>query len=332
MKWLPLLTILLGSTVHFACAQDTFSIVAVDVTTGEAGSAGASCVPLDIVFPDGDDDFLGQLFPGVGAINTQAYYLPANQDNAADRMEMGETPSEIIRWLVANDVDGTPEFRQYGIAGFVDGGTDAAAHTGMSTDDYKGHRLGPNYSIQGNILLGPEVLDSMEARFLAAEGDLACKLMAAMQGANMVGADTRCAPYGTSSLFAFLKVAQPGDTPGDPSFRVSVRTAISDGIEPIDSLQVLFDALKDCGPTTSIESSSDVELSVYPNPVSNQLVITSAIAMAERYTIIGLDGVVHTSGIIRDKNTVIEVSNWADGKYFLATPSKQVPFLIINNK
>lgn len=332
MKQVYLLICIFGSSLYYTYSQDTFSIVAVDAATGEVGSAGASCVPLDIVFPDGDDDFLGQLFPGVGAINTQAYYLPANQANAAERMEMGETPSEIIRWLVTNDVEGLPEFRQYGIAGFVDGGTDAAAHTGLSTDDYKGHRLGPNYSIQGNILLGPEVLDSMEARFLNTEGDLACKLMAAMQGANMVGADTRCEPYGTSSLFAFLKVAQPDDAPGDPSFRISVRTALPDGIEPIDSLQVLFDALKDCGSTTSIEPLPAEDLSVFPNPVSGQLMIRAGTISAEKYTIIGLDGVVHASGIINNKLTRIEVSDWPVGMYFLATPSKRLPFLIVNNQ
>ena len=57
--------------VHSVNAQDTFSIVAVDTITGEVGSAGASCVDL---FSAGITDigFLGDLFPGVGAINTQA--------------------------------------------------------------------------------------------------------------------------------------------------------------------------------------------------------------------------------------------------------------------
>ena len=220
-------------------AQDTFSIVAVDPTTGEVGSAGASCVDL---FGTGlsDDSFLGQLIPNVGAINTQAYYLPANQNNATTRMNAGDTPSEIIQWLTDNDVQNTPENRQYGIAALVNGIPETAAHTGSSTDDYKNHILGTNYAIQGNILLGQEVLDSMESRFLNEPGDLACKLMAALQGANMVGADTRCSTNGTSSLFAFVKVAQPDDTFGSPSFKVSVRTQDNTGIEPIDSLQTLF--------------------------------------------------------------------------------------------
>jgi hypothetical protein len=81
-----------------AYSQDTFSIVAVDSVTGEVGSAGASCVDL---FNKGfsDDSFLGELFPGVGAINSQAYYLPANQANARARMQAGDSPSEIIDWF-----------------------------------------------------------------------------------------------------------------------------------------------------------------------------------------------------------------------------------------
>ena len=68
-----------------------------------------------------------------------------------------------------------------------------------------------NYSIQGNILLGAEILDSMEARFLAATGPLSDRLMACLQGANVPGADSRCLANGTSSLSAFVRVAKPGD-------------------------------------------------------------------------------------------------------------------------
>src|SRR5210317_282703 len=153
-------------------AQDTFSIVALDSITGEVGSAGASCVDMSN-FPGYDDDFLGELFPGVGAINTQAWYLAANQANARDRMNEGYTPEEIIQWLIENDVQNQPERRQYGIVAFVDDSTQSAGHTGVQTDDYKNHVLGPNYAIQGNILLGQEILDSMESRFINAPGDLA---------------------------------------------------------------------------------------------------------------------------------------------------------------
>lgn len=252
-------------------AQDTFSIVALDSVTGEVGSAGASCVSLSS-FPGFADDFLGELFPGVGAINSQAYYVAGNQANARARMNMGETPAQIIDWLVNNDVGGQPQLRQYGITALVNGSPQSAAHTGTSTDNYKGHITGPNYSIQGNILLGQQILDSMESRFLRAEGDLACRLMAAMQGANVVGADTRCASNGSSSLFAFVKVAQPSDAFGSPSFVLSVRTNNGQGIEPIDSLQTLFDNANNCNLVSREESDAfAARFQVFPNPVTGQL-------------------------------------------------------------
>ena len=116
-------------------AQDTFSIVAVDPETGEVGSAGASCLDLNqFILPA---DFIGELFPGVGAINTQAFYSITNQRNAAQQMEMGDTPEEIIRWLEANDVDGSAVFRQYGVAKIIDGNPFAAAFTGQRTSEWK---------------------------------------------------------------------------------------------------------------------------------------------------------------------------------------------------
>ncbi len=265
--WLLLNIFILLSICTFS--QDTFSIVAVDSITGEVGSAGASCVDL-FNWPGYSNDFLGELFPGVGAINTQAYYNETNQANARNRMNMGETPSEIITWLIENDVNSQPQLRQYGIVALVNGSPESAAHTGIQTDDYKNHLLGPNYSMQGNILLGQIVLDSMESRFINAEGNLACKLMAALQGAKMIGADSRCADNGTSSLFAFVKVAQPSDIFGSPSFLLSVRTHDNSGIEPIDSLQVLFDEVVDCSdPATSIITNIEDNIRIYPNPCTH---------------------------------------------------------------
>ena len=302
-------------------SQDTFSIVAMDPITGEVGSAGASCVDLDANnLPT--DDFLGELFPGLGAINSQAYYIPANQANARARMNEGYTPSEIIEWLINNDVQNQPQFRQYGIVGKVGENIETAAYTGVATDDYKNDITGPNYSIQGNILLGEEVLNGMEAGFLNTEGDLACKLMGALQGANIVGADFRCTNNGTSSLFAFVKVAQPSDTFGDPSFLLSVRTGSTDQIEPITELQILFDENRDCESLSLIDFDNDFPFSVYPNP-SNDFVSLRALNDSETYnlTIISITGaVVYTSDFI--SNTGIDVSGISKGIYFINITNK----------
>ncbi|MGK0278605.1 MAG: putative Ntn-hydrolase superfamily protein, partial [Litorivivens sp.] len=102
--------LLLGFTLLSALsfeAQDTFSIVAVDTVTMEVGSAGASCVDL-FQTNLSNDDFLGVLIPGIGAINTQAWYDADNQNNATNEMLEGWSPNDIIDWLANNDVANTP--------------------------------------------------------------------------------------------------------------------------------------------------------------------------------------------------------------------------------
>jgi len=306
-------------------SQDTFSIVAVDSSTGEVGSAGASCVDLfQTTF--NEDGFLGQLIPNIGAINTQAYYITANQTNATNRMNLGETPSEIINWLVANDVQSLPQLRQYGIAAIINGSPQTSAYTGSSTDDYKNHIIGPNYAIQGNILLGQEVLDSMEAKFLNEIGDLACKLMAALQGANIIGADTRCNSNGTSSLFAFIKVAQPSDVFGNPSLNVSVRTPSSSGIEPIDSLQTKFDLLHNCNNTSFIETEDFSDFfSIYPNPTLDFITIDNKTNQNYQLFLFDMSGkIVCQDSIYKTKNLLI--SNYKKGTYFMKISSSNRTF------
>ncbi len=220
-------------------AQDTFSIVAVDVATGQVGSAGATC--LDDTQIEGGALIISDVIPDVGAIHTQSYWVPANQNAAHDQVvDNGLSPDELMQWLEENDVQGNPAIRQYGMADLVTGEARAAAFTGDNCMDWKGHIIGPDYAIQGNILLGEEILTQMESGFVETEGTLAEKLMAALQGANVAGADTRCLEEGVSSRSAFLRVAYPGDDPEDLSVHLVV--SLTDyGVEPIDALQVEFD-------------------------------------------------------------------------------------------
>lgn len=292
--------------VHAVRAQDTFSIVAADSVNREVGSAGASCVDLAL-YGITDAGFLGDLLPDTGAINTQASYLASNQVNARARMRAGDTPAQIIAWLTANDAGGNPSVRQYGITGFT-GGASAAAHTGASCINYKNHITGSingiHYSIQGNILLGQYVLDSMEQRFRNAQGDIACRLMAAMQGANMVGADTRCAGNNTSSLFAFIKVAQPTDAYGSPSFTLGVITQNGDSIEPVDSLQTLFNAQHTCL-VSSVAEHGQSSFSLYPNPAGSEVTISGdASITGARYRVTTVQGKTVRSGSLSGSHTI----------------------------
>jgi uncharacterized Ntn-hydrolase superfamily protein len=211
-------------------AQDTFSITAIDPVTGEVGSAGASCVT--------DCTILTDVHPGWGVIHTQASWLSANQVYARNLMNQHLSPQQIIDSVVAHDAQNNPTIRQYGIIDLVSGGR-TAAYTGTNCTNWKGHIIGVTYTIQGNILLGSQILDSMEARFNRTQGSLAQKLMAALQGVKVIGADTRCAPRNTSSQSAFIRVARTSDTLGVLKLDLKVLNAAVNH-DPIDSLQVLF--------------------------------------------------------------------------------------------
>jgi uncharacterized Ntn-hydrolase superfamily protein len=217
----------------FYC-EDTFSIVAVDPITNEVGSAGASCIAGSIIISD--------IHPGVGAIHTQSYWTGSNQNYASSLMDLGYSPNEIIEELILNDSGNNPTIRQYGIVDLIDGGR-TAAFTGDNCSDYKGHILGDTYAIQGNILLGNEILENMEEEFINAEGNLAKKLMASLQGANIPGADTRCLEDSLSSLSAFIRVAKHNEVETNYYLDINVNNVdfIPYHIDPIDSLQVLFD-------------------------------------------------------------------------------------------
>ena len=314
-----LLLLLIFITPSTSSAQDTFSIVAVDSVTGEVGSAGASCVDLILYFPNYPIDFLGDLLPGQGAINTQASYDATNQANARARMLAGDTPQQIITWLRSNDVSNNSAIRQYGIVSMVNGSPQTAGHTGANTLNYKNHIAGPNYCIQGNILLGQSILDSMEARFLNEPGDLACKLMAALQGAKVVGADTRCASNGSSSLFAFLKVSQPSDPYGSPSLLVKVKTPGGAGIEPIDSLQTLFNAAHSCSAAEVSDLLSPDLVSVFPNPSHGTFTVETNTSnfIGGTYSLFDLQQRKIKSGSIDAIKFTVDVSVPSSGAYFL---------------
>ncbi len=226
-------------TAAFVCfflaprAEATFSIVAVDTITGEVGSAGASCIAGSNIIED--------VVEGIGAINTQAFYLSGNQANAHALLIAGITPDSIMNWLEANDVQNNPTTRQYGAVTLAGQGA-SAAFTGLLCIEWKGHHTGPGYSIQGNILLGPEILDSMKFVFLNTSGPFAERLMAALEAAKVIGVDKRCATAGKSSISAYIKVARIGDD-GIPYLSEIVGNTI-DSTDPIDLLRVKFDNWK----------------------------------------------------------------------------------------
>lgn len=308
----PIVTIgmLMSGALH---AQHTFSIVAVDPATGEVGSAGASCVPFNA-------NIISGVYPGIGAINTQAQYDFANQSYAADLLRDGQTARATIDSLITHDVAANPGVRQYGAVTLA-GPDRSAAYTGTNCMDYKGHRTGLTYSIQGNILLGPQILDSMEARFLRATGPLADRLMAALQGANVIGADSRCAPN-SSSHSAFIRLARGTDSEDSLSLDISVALGTASTAEPIDTLQKLYDAWK--GSSAGVErhatngSEMGASLTVSPNPAAPTS--TAHLVLSERSDI-----AVTLHDALGNLRRAVMTGRYEPGAYELPLPTSGLP-------
>jgi uncharacterized Ntn-hydrolase superfamily protein len=234
--WAVLCIVFAGS---LATAGDTFSIVAVDTVTGEIGSAGASCVgPINGI----GAYILSDVIEGVGAIHTQASWLASNQQTAHNQMLLGKSPQEIIDWMVTHDAQGNPTVRQYGIVDLTRRGA-SAAYTGVNCTDYKNHVTGPGYSVQGNILLGQVIIDTITNVFLRTTGPLADRMMRALEAAKIVGADTRCASRGTSSESSFITVVRIGD--GAVPYLRKIVPDSPVNVDPIDLLRTQFNLWKD---------------------------------------------------------------------------------------
>jgi uncharacterized Ntn-hydrolase superfamily protein len=239
--------VLIICLTNLCVAQHTFSIVAVDSQTGEIGSAGATCLDIDDLSGEEGALVISDIILGTGAINTQALWNPINQIAARERMAAGDSPEEIINWLIANDpAPGSSSQRQYGIVdlvGGVNGTPRSAGFTGSNNTSVANHIVGENYAIQGNILISQDVLDDMETEFLNTSGTLADKLMAAMQGAKRIGAQSNCTGNQTSSKSAFLRVAKVEDLYSNYGhLTVDLNVSKTDFAEdPIDVLQTTYD-------------------------------------------------------------------------------------------
>lgn len=286
----------------FTFSQHTFSIVAVDANTGEVGSAGATCLDENNV--EHGALIISDVIPNIGAIHTQSFWIPQNQINAHERMEMGDSPQEIIDWLIANDVQNNPAQRQYGVVDLNGGEPRSAAFTGEDCFDEKNHITGPNYSIQGNILISQDVLTNMEAGFLNTAGTLADKLMGAMQGANIQGADARCFDEGVSSLSAFLRVAQPSDTDGSyGNLSLDINIAGTPfGVEPIDELQNEYDDF--LATNTEIIVCPGADFGIFPNPSNGKISIFDHQKSFDEVVVYNMINQVVWTKKIRSTNTV----------------------------
>ncbi len=122
----------------------------------------------------------------VGAIATQSYANLSYRPDGLALLRDGRSAQETLDALTAAD-----EGRDQRQAGAVDAAGGSATYTGSACHDWAGGRTGEGYAVQGNILVGPEVVEVMEAAWLSSTGDLADRLLAALTAGDEAGGDKR---------------------------------------------------------------------------------------------------------------------------------------------
>jgi uncharacterized Ntn-hydrolase superfamily protein len=200
----------------------TFSIVGFDAERGDWGVAVASKFPA-----------VGAVVPvaraGVGAIATQAWANVSYGPEGLAMLAAGRSAEEVVAALTSAD-----EGRDQRQVGMVDAVGTTASFTGNGCMPWAGHVVGEGFSCQGNILAGSGVVETMAEAFLAAEGDLVDRLLAALDAGDEAGGDRR----GKQSA-ALLVVREEGGYEGRSDRYVDLR--VDDHPEPVRELRRIFD-------------------------------------------------------------------------------------------
>ncbi len=157
----------------------TYSIVARDEATGQMGVAVQShwfSVGSIVTWAEA----------GVGAIATQSFVDPAYGPRGLELMKSGLSAEQALDALLL--VDEGRDVRQ---VAFVDTSGRVAAHTGAKCIEAASHHVGDGYSVEANMMLNDKVVPAMAKAYESTEGDLAERLMAALEAAQSVGGDIR---------------------------------------------------------------------------------------------------------------------------------------------
>ena len=159
---------------------NTFSVVARCARTEQLGVAVSSAVPA-----------VGSICPfvksGVGAVSTQSWVNPYLALEALRLIEAGNSAQQSLAVVLASDDE--KDLRQIGI---IDHRGESAAWSGKQCTSWSGHRVAENFAVQGNMLTGARVLESMVAAMRTSETfDLAERLMLALEAGDVAGGDKR---------------------------------------------------------------------------------------------------------------------------------------------
>jgi uncharacterized Ntn-hydrolase superfamily protein len=268
---LALCLVLIGRTP----ASATWSVIAIDARTGQAIVASATCVRqagFPRRQPNGARDLMdvqAVIVPGIGVAACQAGVdnTRENQMLVYNELKMGTPPATILEMLKK---DPNIERRQFGILALPNGGTvtrmnNRAGFNGANNSQsslYFGGQVGDiYYQVQGNTLLGDQVVHLAALAFTRATGTMADRVMAAMEAADANGGDHRC-NCGNNPLdfvpcdnktahVAYIAIADKGDATGvthnDGKFfaYISVtdeNTKPGESGNPVKTLRLRYDA------------------------------------------------------------------------------------------
>lgn len=208
----------------------TFSIVARDPATGEIGVAVTTRVPC-----------VGNGVPwvraGVGGVATQANTRVAYGPELLDKLAAGIAPADALRDLVA--ADSLAASRQVGVLGLEGEG---AQHTGEGNGPWAGGRMGTNYVTQGNLLVGPEVVEEVGRTFEASEGSprhLADRLIEALAAGYAAGGDARKGR--TQSAAVVVADARPGRSRRPDGITAHIN--VCEHPEPVAELRRIYETI-----------------------------------------------------------------------------------------
>jgi len=204
----------------------TFSLCAIDPATQQSGAAVTTRVP-----------FVGRAVPhvraGVGAVCTQASTRVENGREGLDLMAQGVEPKDALQQLLEKDPQ--RESRQVGL---IDMKGRTAAHTGKNNGNWAGSKQGLNYTVQANIMVGPEVVDAVAASFEATEGTglpLAERMILALEAGQAKGGDRR---WG-SLQSAAIKIADPKN-PGRGGDYIALAIEVGEHAEPVGEMKRIY--------------------------------------------------------------------------------------------
>ena len=204
----------------------TFSLCAIDPATKQSGAAVTTRVP-----------FVGRAVPhvraGIGAVCTQASTMVEFGPRGLDLLEKGTAPADALRQLIESDQQ--RESRQVGI---IDMQGRAAAHTGKNNNAWAGSKQGLNYTVQANIMVGPEVIEAVAASFESTEGTgmpLAERMILALEAGQAKGGDKR---WGLLQSAA-IKVADP-NVPGRGGDHIAVAIEVGEHPTPVAEMKRIY--------------------------------------------------------------------------------------------